>query len=77
MLKTVVLATALVCAFSINANARPHHKHHNELSAHAWCGALPEPVFRQIGNNLRSDEAQRDLKNFSISDEFLSCMPRQ
>jgi len=38
MLKTVVLATALLCALSIDVNARPNHRHHNAHRAHAWCG---------------------------------------
>jgi hypothetical protein len=36
MLKPILVASVLVCVFSVESNARPYKHHHR---AHAWCGS--------------------------------------
>ena len=38
MLKPLLVASAFLSLFSIQAEARPHHRHHGHR-AHAWCGS--------------------------------------
>jgi hypothetical protein len=48
MFKSAALATALLCVFSIDANARPHHAHR----AHAWCGTYMSRYFGKSDRRL-------------------------
>jgi hypothetical protein len=43
MFKLVAFATALVCALTTEANARPHRHHHGY--ARAWCGLYMSKYF--------------------------------
>jgi len=49
MLKSVVFAAALVCAFASDANARHyrhhHYRNHHSHRAHAWCGTYMSRYF--------------------------------
>jgi hypothetical protein len=38
MLKPLAVASVLVFVFSVEANARPQHRHHGH-PAHGWCGS--------------------------------------
>jgi hypothetical protein len=38
MLKSLLVASAILAVFSFPAEARPHHRHHGHR-AHAWCGS--------------------------------------
>jgi hypothetical protein len=38
MLKPLLVASMVLFVFSVQAEARPHHRHHGHRS-HAWCGS--------------------------------------
>ena len=38
MLKSLLVASAFLLVFSVEAEARPQHRHHGHR-AHAWCGS--------------------------------------
>jgi hypothetical protein len=50
MIRIVVLTTALLSALSIDANARPNHRHPHAHRAHAWCGIY---LSRHLGKSDR------------------------
>jgi hypothetical protein len=52
MFKPVVLAAALLCTPTIDANARPHPRHHHAHRAHAWCGAYMSRYFGKLDRRL-------------------------
>jgi len=52
MFKSVALAAALLCAFSIDANARPYHRHHYVHRARAWCGSYMSRYFGKSDRRL-------------------------
>jgi len=38
MLKTLLAVSTILLVFSVQAEARPHHRHHG-YRGHAWCGS--------------------------------------
>ena len=52
MFKSAALATALLCVFPIDANARPHHGQHHAHRAPAWCGTYMSRYFGKSDRRL-------------------------
>jgi hypothetical protein len=52
MLKLAVLTAGLLCACTIEANARAHHRHHHGHRAHAWCGTYMSRYFGKSDRRL-------------------------
>jgi hypothetical protein len=52
MIKPAALATALLCVFIVDANARPYHRYQHAHRAHAWCGNYMSTYFGKSDRRL-------------------------
>jgi hypothetical protein len=53
MFKSIILAAALLCAHTIDANARPSHRNYHSHRASAWCGSYMSRYFGKSDRRLR------------------------